>query len=123
MSNEIDTEKIRELNESLTELTGTVTAAKQAVEKIALRLGSGDKLKKETDKRIEAEQDATSSIKKTTTQREDELKKQNDIFKKELDSRKVAFDANNELISTSIQLSKAQRDTLKLADQLNKKER
>ena len=123
MSNEIDTEKIRELNESLRELTGTVTVAEQAVEKIVLRLGFGDKLKKETDKRIDAEQEATSSIKKTTTLREDELKKQNDIFKKELDYRKVQLDANGELISTAVRLTKEQRETIRLADLINQKDR
>ena len=123
MSNEIDTEKIRELNESLRELTGTVNVAEQAVEKIVTRLGFGDKLKKETDKRIDAEKDATSAIKKTTTLREDELKKQNDIFQKELAYRKVQLDANGELISTAVRLTKEQRETIRLADLLNKKDR
>ena len=123
MSNEIDTDKIRELNDSLSELTGTVQVAEQAMEKIVTRLGFGDKLKKETDKRIDAEQEATTSIKKTTTQREDELKKQNDLFKKELDYRKVQLDANGELISSAVRLTKEQRETIRLADLLNQKDR
>ncbi len=123
MSNEIDTDKIRELNDSLSELTGTVQVAEQAMEKIVTRLGFGDKLKKEADKRIDAEQEATTSIKKTTTQREDELKKQNDLFKKELDYRKVQLDANGELISSAVRLTKEQRETIRLADLLNQKDR
>ena len=130
MSNEIDTEKIRELNESLRELTGTVNVAEQAVEKIVTRLGFGDKLKKKVEERTEAEDKATTSIDKSTAaideerkKREETSKAQAEQFRKELSYRKVAVDANNELVSTAVQLSKAQRDTLRLADQLNKKER
>jgi len=130
MSNEIDTEKIRELNESLRELTGTVNVAEQAVEKIVNRLGFGDKLKKKVEERTEAEDKATTSIDKSTAaideerkKREETTKAQSEQFRKELSYRKVAVDANNELVSTAVQLSKAQRDTLRLADQLNKKER
>lgn len=130
MSNEIDTEKIRELNESLRELTGTVNVADQAVEKIVSRLGFGDKLKKKVEERTEAEDKATTSIDKSTTAIDEERKNrqkatkaQDDQFRKELSYRKVAFDANNELVSTAVQLSKSQRDTIRLADQLNKKER
>jgi predicted RNA-binding protein with RPS1 domain len=130
MSNEIDTEKIRELNESLRELTGSVNVAEQAVEKIVTRLGFGDKLKKKVEERTEAEDKATTSIDKSTAaideerkKREETSKAQAEQFRKELSYRKVAVDANNELVSTAVQLSKAQRDTLRLADQLNKKER
>lgn len=130
MSNEIDIEKLRELNESLSELTGTVNVAEKAVEKIVQRLGFGDKLKKKAEEREKAETDVTNVINKETTARERELeqqaaysKLQQEKFKKELDQRKVAFDSNNELISTAVQLSRSQRETLKLADKLNKAER
>lgn len=130
MSTDIDIEKIRELNESLSELTGTVNVAEKAVERIVERLGFGDKLKKKAEERAEAEGKATTSIDKSTEAIDEERKKreksardQADQFKKELGYRKVAFDANGELISTAVQLSKAQRDTIKLADKLNQKER
>ena len=96
MSNEIDTEKIRELNESLRELTGTVNVAEQAVEKIVTRLGFGDKLKKKVEERTEAEDKATTSIDKSTAaideerkKREETSKAQAEQFRKELSYRKT----------------------------------
>lgn len=127
---DIDKEKIRELNESLSELTGTVNVAEKAVERVVERLGFGDKLKNKAEERAKAEDKATASVEKSTTAIDEERKKREEsskstaeIFKKELSYRKVQLDANNQLVSTVVRLTQEQRNQLRMADKLNEKER
>ena len=98
MSNEIDTEKIRELNESLRELTGTVNVAEQAVEKIVTRLGFGDKLKKKVEERTEAEDKATTSIDKSTAAIDEERKKREETSKAQAEQFRKIFNIPGEKI-------------------------
>jgi hypothetical protein len=133
---EIEQEKLRELNEALTNLIGNIQLTDQAVEKLAKRLGV-DKLKAQAEEAAKAAAAAaeataentqaiganTAATKKQTEEEKKREREQNELFEREKKRREAQIDETGKIISTSVELTKQQKDALKAIDRFNRETR
>jgi hypothetical protein len=133
---EIEQERLRELNDALSALIGNIQLTDQAVEKLGKRLGV-DKIKAEAEDaakalaaaaeaaaaNTQAVGDNTSATKKQTEEEKKRAKDQDELFEREKKRREAQIDETGKIISTTVELTKQQKDALRAIDRFNKETR
>jgi hypothetical protein len=121
----LEQERLRELNEALSALIGNIQLTDKAVEKLGKRLGV-DKIKEQVDKQAKAIEENTKATQADTAatkkQTEEETKRDKanlELFEREKKRREAQIDADGKIISTTTELTKAQKEQLKALDAFN----
>lgn len=121
---DIDPRTIRDLSDSLSELTGTVKYTSQAMQSmLGPQEEANKKIKAAGTKRIEAERRATDERNKQLDKEESLESKQQKLFEAELKARGYKLDATNKEIKISTDLSIAQKASLDALDKRIEKEK
>jgi hypothetical protein len=121
---DIDPRTIRDLSDSLSELTGTVKYTSQSMQSmLGPQEEANKKIKAAGKKRIEAERRATDERQKQLTKEESLESKQQKLFEAELKARGYKLDATNKEVKVSTDLTIAQKASLEALDKRIAKEK
>jgi hypothetical protein len=119
---ELDPRKLRELSESLNDLTGTVKYTSQAVQSM-LDPESTKKLKQSNEERAAIEQAESNRQAAETSKAQSLEAQQNKMFQDELRWRGYKTEETGKLVKTSVELTASQRQSLEALDKRIAKER
>ena len=112
---EIDPQKLRELNQALSDLTGGFNATSDALAELMTDLGKAEKIPEKTRKKREkAEDDLNEVIDDAAKKRKDKEGKREELFDRELQSRQS-------YLNDQVRFTKDQRKQLQDADEATKK--
>lgn len=121
---ELDPRRLYELSESLSELTGAVRYTGEAMQSmLGPQSEVNKKLKKSGNKRAEVEQQAAEQAQTSVSKNKQIDNEEKKLFEQQLRSRGYQIDQTGKLVKTTVDLSKANKESLEVLDKRIAKER